>query len=88
MNFLSHPAAIMGLGGGELLLILFLLGLLTVPGAIELWALVRLTNQEGNAGPVEPAGPVRARRKCPDCADCILAGARVGKHGGYRLEAK
>lgn len=85
---LTNLAAIMGIGGGELLMILFVLGLLTVPGAILLWALVRLTAQGRNAGPVEPTGPVRPQRKCPDCAEYILSEARVCKHCGYRLEPK
>ena len=81
MNTSHFPlASLFGLGASELAVTLMLLILLVVPAAL-LWMILQQTRRE-KAGPV--AGG--AHKKCPDCAELVLAEARVCKHCGYRFD--
>ena len=81
-----HLAAIMGLGGGELLLITVILALIASLRWIIVAAIAATVVKGVTAARNEPGTPLREQRKCPDCAEFILTEARVCKHCGCRFE--
>ncbi len=80
---LMHFSALMGLGVGEILTIAVVIALVMGLTVLVLWA-ATIRTRSG----LPARGPERAQKKCPDCAELILAEARVCKHCSYRFEAK
>lgn len=83
-TFSPIVAGILGLGAAELFVILIILGVLGVgiAGAIWFFATInRGRKEQGHVG-------IAPQKKCPDCAEVILAEARVCKHCGHKFDAE
>jgi hypothetical protein len=85
----------MGLGGGEMLLILMILALPAglIVGAILLARYVIISGIVTGVSQARSQAPaaatqLRVEKVCPDCAESVLAEARVCKHCGFRFEPK
>lgn len=82
MKPLPAFAAVFGLGAPELIVIVIILTILAALTVVVVWIFVAIVGR-GNGNPASL--PSQAQKKCPDCAEFVLAEARVCKHCGYRF---